>query len=127
MKTIISIIMLVITIQTAAQEFELKQYFFVELKKGPNRNQDSTIAMQIQEGHLKNITDLSNEGKLVCAGPFGDDEGGGILILNVPDFQEAEKLVKKDPAVISGRLSYKIRPWWTDKRTFTVELDEYNQ
>lgn len=127
MKTIISIIMLFITIQTAGQEFELKQYFFVELKKGPNRNQDSTLALQIQEGHLKNITELSEEGKLVCAGPFGDDKGGGILILNVPNILEAEALVKKDPAVMSGRLTYEIRPWWTDKRTFTVELDEYDQ
>jgi len=110
-----------------AQDFELKQYFFVMLKKGPNRNQDSTMAMKIQEGHLKNITDLSNEGKLVCAGPFGDDEGGGILILNVATQEEAENLVIKDPAIISGRLIYEIRPWWTDKRTFTVELEEYQE
>jgi uncharacterized protein YciI len=103
--------------------FELKQYYFVMLKKGPNRNQDSLQSQKIQEGHMKNITDLSNEGKLVCAGPFGDEEGGGILILNVSAYDVAKEVVERDPAIISGRLIYEIRPWWTDKRTFSLELE----
>lgn len=125
MKIFFFFIIIFISRATLAQDFELKQYFFVELKKGPNRNQDSTLAMQIQQGHMQNITKLSNEEKLVCAGPFGDEKGGGILILNVTTFEEAETLVKNDPAVISGRLTYEIRPWWTDRRTFTFELEEY--
>ncbi|PJA96263.1 MAG: hypothetical protein CO129_07495 [Ignavibacteriales bacterium CG_4_9_14_3_um_filter_34_10] len=104
-------------------DFELKQYYFVMLKKGPNRNQDSLQSQKIQEGHMKNITDLSNDGKLVCAGPFGDEEGGGILILNASTFEEAKSMVERDPAIISGRLISEIRPWWTDKRTFSLELE----
>ncbi len=50
------------------------------------------------------------------AGPFGDDSHWrGILILDCKDKAEAEELVKKDPAIIAGRLSYEIHPWWTAK------------
>lgn len=113
-----------VSIYSQEEQPELKQYFFVMLKKGPNRSQDSQQANKIQEGHMQNIIHLSEIGKLVCAGPFGDDEGGGILILNVKTFEEAKEIVEKDPAVISGRLIFEIRPWWTDKRTFSLELEE---
>lgn len=126
MKNLILFLLFVFVTNLIAQEengFELKQYYFVILKKGPNRNQDSLQSQKIQEGHMKNVTDLSNEGKLVCAGPFGDEEGGGILILNVSTFDEAKLLVERDAAIISGRLVFEIRPWWTDKRTFSLELE----
>lgn len=126
MKKFLILFFLICLINVFAQEEqpELKQYFFVMLKKGPNRNQDAEQAQRIQEGHMKNISDLSETGKLVCAGPFGDEEGGGILILDAPTFEEAKALVDKDPAIISGRLIFEIRPWWTDRRTFSLELEK---
>lgn len=93
---------------------KMKQYFFVMLTKGPNRTQDSTTAANLQKGHMDNMGKLAKEGKLIVAGPFGDDgDWRGIFILDCATKEEAEKLVKADPAVQAGRLGYEIRPWWT--------------
>jgi uncharacterized protein YciI len=93
---------------------QIRQYFFVMLTAGKNRNQDSATAAKIQEGHLANITRLYNEGKLKVAGPFGDRGGWiGLFILDCADKAEAEQLVQTDPAIQSGRLAYEIHPWYT--------------
>jgi uncharacterized protein len=90
--------------------------FFVMLVKGPNRDQDSATAEKIQEGHMANITKLSKSGKLLVAGPFMEDlNWRGIFILKCDTQDEAEKLIKTDPAIISGRLTYEIHPWMTGK------------
>lgn len=93
---------------------EIRQYWFVMLVPGPNRNQDSVTAVKIQQGHMANIDRLYYEGKIKVAGPFGD--GGnwlGIFIFDGESRQEVENLLKTDPAISSGRLGYDIRPWWT--------------
>lgn len=95
-------------------DFGLKQYYLVLLNKGPDRNQDSITAAGIQAGHLAHLDSMANAGVLCVAGPCGDDGNlRGILIFNLPSFQEVENLVKQDPAVLSGRLSYVIHPWWS--------------
>jgi uncharacterized protein len=55
-----------------APAMQISEYWFVLLKKGPNRLQDSATAAQIQTGHLANMTRLYKEGKLKVAGPFGE-------------------------------------------------------
>ncbi|HSB92897.1 MAG TPA: YciI family protein [Flavitalea sp.] len=103
---------------SSVEKPKMKQYFFVMLKAGANRSQDSTAAAKIQEGHMANIRKLAADGKLIVAGPFGDDGNWrGIFILDTPTLQEAEQLVKTDPAIQSGRLSYEIHPWWTMQGT----------
>jgi uncharacterized protein len=93
---------------------EIRQYWFVMLTKGINRNQDSATADKIQQGHTANITRLYNEGKLKVAGPFGDDgKWKGIFIFDCSSKEEVEKLLITDPAIQSGRLAYEIHPWWT--------------
>lgn len=93
---------------------KMKQYFFVMLTKGPNRGQDSTTAANLQKGHMDNMGKMAKEGKLLVAGPFGDDgEWRGIFILDCATKEEAEALVKADPAIRAGRLGYEIHPWWT--------------
>jgi len=97
-------------------KFEPISLFFVMLVKGPNRNQDSATAEKIQEGHMANITKLSKSGKLLVAGPFMEDlNWRGIFILKCDTQDEAEKIIKTDPAIISGRLTYEIHPWMTGK------------
>ncbi len=98
----------------AAQENKIKQYWFVLLVKGNNRTHDSATAAHIQEGHMANITRLYNEGKLKVAGPFGDDGNWrGIFIFDCATQEEVEALLKTDPAIAAGRLSYEIHPWYT--------------
>ena len=95
-------------------EDQIKQYWFVMLLKGPNRDQDSITAAKIQQGHMANINRLYNAGKLKVAGPFGDNGNWlGIFIFDCPTKEEVEKDLKTDPAIESGRLSYDIRPWYT--------------
>ena len=97
-------------------KYEMKQYWFVMLTKGANRNHDSVAAAKIQEGHMANINMLASSGKLMVAGPFGDDGNWrGIFILDCKDKAEAEKMLQTDPAISSGRLAYEIHPWWTAK------------
>ena len=97
-------------------ERDLKQYYFVMLTKGPNCNQDSATLAQLQAGHLANIDNMKEQGKLLVAGPFGDDgDWRGILIFDVATREEVEKLLKGDPAIQAGRLAYSIHPWLTTK------------
>jgi uncharacterized protein len=95
-------------------EEQIRKYWFVMLTRGTNRSHDSVTAAKIQQAHLANIDRLYNEGKLKVAGPFGG--GGqwvGLFILDCATKEEAEELVKTDPAIAAGRLAYEIRAWYT--------------
>jgi uncharacterized protein len=116
---------LLLTVATAAQnsaaarhnpkqEEKVRQYWFVMLLRGANREQDSLTASKIQAEHMDNINRLYNEGKLKVAGPFGDNgEWLGIFIFDSPTKKEVIDLLQSDPAIQAGRLTYDIRPWWT--------------
>jgi len=96
-----------------ADERGMKKYVMALLKKGPNRDQDSTTAAQLQKAHIDNIIRMANEGSLVVAGPFFDDwEVRGIYIFNVETVEEAEKLTSTDPAIQAGRLVMELHPWY---------------
>lgn len=99
-----------------SKEFEMKQYFFVMLKVGPKRDQDSLTAAKIQEGHMAHLTKMYNEGKMDLAGPMMDKwETRGICVYNVATMEEVKALVEQDPAIISGRLVAEIHPWYAGK------------
>ncbi len=107
-----------ITAQKKNEEDNLKPYFFVILKKGPNRDQDSIMAGKIQKGHIENINKLAASGKLNVAGPFLDEgDLRGIFIFDSGSEEEVRSFVDNDPAVKSGRLVYEIHPWMTQKGT----------
>jgi uncharacterized protein YciI len=95
-------------------EDKVRQYFFVMLTKGENRDHDSVTTAKIQAGHMANINKLYYQGKLKVAGPFGDDGSWqGIFIFDCASKEEVETLLKTDPAIAAGRLAYEIHPWWT--------------
>ncbi len=99
-------------------KWDLKTYQMVFLYRGENRSQDSLEAVKIQAGHLANIQRLSEEGKLIVAGPFLDDQDlRGIFIFDCESEGEVKELLKTDPAIDAGRLRYEIRPWMTAKGT----------
>jgi uncharacterized protein YciI len=98
--------------------YNLKPYFLVLLKKGPNRDQDSVTAAKIQKAHMENINRMAASGKLNVAGPFLDEgELRGIFIFDSGNEDEVKKMVENDPAVKAGRLIYEIHPWMTEKGT----------
>lgn len=96
-----------------ADEYGMKQYVMAFLKKGPNRNQDSATAAQLQKAHMDNINRLAVEGKLILAGPFLDNgDLRGIFLFDVSSVEEAQKLTETDPAVKAGRLVMELHPWY---------------
>jgi uncharacterized protein YciI len=98
---------------------EMKRFWLVELRKGPNRNQDSVSRVKIQAAHISNIERLAKEGKIIMAGPIGvEDDLQGIFLMNCSDSTEVEKFVQTDTAVITGRLVMNYYPWWTAKGKF---------
>ena len=67
---------------------------------------------------MANINRLANEGKLLVAGPMGDDSNlKGIFILEAESVEDAKTMVGTDPAVLSGRLRAEYHPWWTARGT----------
>jgi uncharacterized protein YciI len=121
-KIVFSALLLMCTLNILAQksgqknpEMNIKQYYFVMLTKGPNRNQDSATASTIMKGHMANIGKLYNDGKLKVAGPFANDENWqGIFIFDCSSQKEVETLLKTDPAINTGRLNYEIKAWYTE-------------
>ena len=96
-----------------ADDYGMKKYVMAFLKRGPNRNQDSVTAANLQRAHLQNINRMAEEGKLVVAGPFLEDgEFRGIYVFNVETIEEAEALTQTDPAVKAGRLVMELHPWY---------------
>jgi len=82
------------------------------LKAGPNRSQDSTTRAQLQKAHMDNIQRMADEGKLMVAGPFLDNQPlRGIYIFNVETLEEARALTDTDPAVKAGSLVMELHPW----------------
>jgi uncharacterized protein YciI len=104
-----------------ADEYGMKKYVMALLKAGPNRDQDSITAAQLQRAHMDNIFRLADEGKLVVAGPFLDDgDLKGIYVFNVTTVEEARVLTESDPAVKAGRLIMELHPWYGSAATMMV-------
>jgi uncharacterized protein YciI len=96
-----------------ADEYGMKTYVMAFLKAGPNRIKDSVVRNELQMAHLKNIMRLANEGKLIVAGPFLDNQPiRGIFIFNVSTVEEAKKLTETDPAIKAGSLVMELHPWY---------------
>lgn len=92
-------------------------YYLVLLHRGSAWTPEKTPETQkIQEGHMANIQRLADSGKLILAGPFGDDTPlRGLFILQAASLAEAQELCNTDPAIKAGRLRAEIHPWWGPK------------
>ena len=128
MRLLILAFVLIITINGYSQKdsaavkpkYEMKQYWFVMLVKGKDRDKitDTAVLNKLQAGHMANMQRLADMGKLNVAGPFGDDGNWrGIFIFDCKTKEEVEGYLKTDPAIAAGRMDYEIHPWWTAKGT----------
>ena len=78
---------------------------------------DEKAAAELQTKHLAHIGEMSQSGKVLVAGPFGqrDDETfRGALVFNC-SIEEARALANDDPAVKAGRLKVVCMTWNTSK------------
>jgi uncharacterized protein YciI len=98
------------------EKYEMKTYYLVFLKKGPNRTQDSVTVQKLQEQHIAHLDKMASEGKMDICGPLMDNiDIRGICIYNVTTKEEAEKLANEDPMVKAGRLMVEVHPFYSAK------------
>jgi uncharacterized protein YciI len=83
----------------------MRSYVFVLLKTGPTRVPAGPERDEMFKGHFANLKRLSDEGKLVLAGPFdGIDGWRGQMVLAVKDIEEAKALAASDPVLAKGEM-----------------------
>lgn len=125
MKTLGTIIILIAGINCFAQDMtgnppEIEKYYFVELIPNPDSAKIPQAKLDsLQKAHMINLATMFRDGQLMLAGPF--EEGGGILILDMPSKEAAQELINRDPHVKAGRLLTEIRAWYTAKGIFPIQ------
>ena len=97
-----------------ADDYGMKQYVLVLLKKGPANISDKKALDSIFHGHMANIKRLAAENKLVLAGPTGDNDKNyeGIFVFNTGSVDEAKQWLSTDPAIQSKDLDAEIYGWY---------------
>jgi uncharacterized protein len=102
---------------TAVQQPGIKQYWMVLLKEGPNQSLSRVQTGGILAAHSRNVQHLTNNGKMLAAGPFNDESTAlkGVYILNCKDSLEAACLLQSDTAIATGMYSYELKSWKTTK------------
>lgn len=71
--------------------------------------------IRLQELHLAHLTRMGEEGKMLAAGPFGDQKDPayrGLCLYDVGSVEEARRLAEADPAVVAGRMRVEVMTWW---------------
>jgi uncharacterized protein len=105
--------------EEAAAPMEFDTYQLVLLKRPAERAEmPEDEVNRIQAAHLAHMTRMAEEGKLVAAGPFGDQEDEslrGLALYRVGSIEEARRLAEADPAVQAGRLEVEVLTWYSEK------------
>jgi uncharacterized protein len=81
------------------------KYFVVLL---PMKDEEKSKAFR--NDHLNYLEQKGKEGKIFAKGRFTDGTGG-MVIYRAGSFEEAEKLAKEDPYVVTGARGYEIHEW----------------
>jgi len=88
-----------------ADDYGMRNYVLVILKTGPNRMEAGPERDEMFRGHFANMQRLSEEGKLVLAGPLdGVDGWRGLFVFAVDDIEQARELAATDPVLIHGEM-----------------------
>jgi hypothetical protein len=100
--------------KTGADEHGMRHYVLVILKTGPKRMPEGKARDAMLAGHFANIRRPAKDGKLVLAGPFGDDpeHWRGLFLFAVPDVAEAKRLTATDPVIRSGEMTAEYHAWY---------------
>jgi uncharacterized protein YciI len=103
----------------APAKFEFEQFQLVLLVRPSDRKEiPEAEAEAIQRQHLAHLTKMGESGKMVVAGPFGDQRDAslrGACLYRVATAEEARALAEADPAVKAGRLKVEVVTWYVGK------------
>jgi len=78
---------------------------FIERGKSYNK-----ITKEVITRHVENIRALDDEGKIELVGAFKGYPGvAGMVIFKAQSYEEAEDLCKREPLVVEGYATYKLR------------------
>lgn len=95
--------------ELGADDYGMRSYVFCTLLTGKTKLTDPEESKEVFAGHFANMKRLAEEGKLVVAGPFVEGSPRrGMFIFNVETIEDAQKLVKTDPAVAAGVFEYEL-------------------
>jgi len=105
--------------QASATPMEFDSFIVVLLVRPPNAPERPKAELdQLGEGHMATIRRLTDEGKLLKAGPFEDFSGRnvrGMFILKTDSVDQAREWVATDPLVKAGRLVPEFLKWYVLK------------
>lgn len=100
--------------RVGADERGMRRYVLVILKTGPTRVPEGEERKAMFAGHFANMKRLSDQGKLVLAGPFGEGAGDwrGLYVFATTDVDEARRLTATDPVIVKGEMVAEYRSWY---------------
>jgi uncharacterized protein YciI len=105
--------------EPARPRFEMESFQLVLLRRGPAWTPEVTPAVEaLQKQHIAHLEAMSQAGKMVIAGPLGDQADPtlrGVCLYRVGSVDEARALAEQDPAVKAGRLRVEAMTWWVGK------------
>ena len=85
-----------------------KWLYVMFIERGKTYNK---MTKAVVERHVENIRALDDEGHLELCGVFRGYPGvAGMVILRAENIEAAEALAKREPLVIEGYATFKLRP-----------------
>jgi uncharacterized protein YciI len=103
----------------AEKKIEFDKHYLILLRRGPAWTPEVTPEVEkLQAEHLAHMGRMAEAGKLVAAGPFGEQQDPtlrGMCLYRTETLEEARQLAEQDPAVKAGRLKVEVMAWYTEK------------
>jgi uncharacterized protein len=104
---------------------EFDRYTLVLLRRGPRALEFGDEELeQLQEQHLAHLATMGEQGDLLVAGPFRDqdDESFRGICVYGTDLEETRRLAEQDPSVQAGRMAVEVMTWLTRKGALVFPL-----
>lgn len=89
----------------------MAQTFIIIYKPGPAWIKGKSVGEQNLLEHGDYMHHLHQLGVLRFAGPFMDDMGGATVI-ETESMEEAQDILKKDPAILNEVFVAEVHPWY---------------
>jgi uncharacterized protein len=97
----------------------MKQFYAVLYGPGKNWVEGKSMQQQPLDGHVAYVKNLSEDGTVLLAGPFLDEDEG-LSILQADSLDEARLIIAEDPDVREQVLQADVRCW----KPFRLDTDE---